>query len=386
MNSLASEFLLDPEVVFLNHGSFGACPRQVFETYQRWQRLLEYQPVKFLSRDYLDHMRSARGQLASFVGADPSDLAYIPNATFGVNVVARSLELKEGDQVLLTNHEYGACENVWRFLSTKLGFQLLRVEIPLPLPSQENIVEMIWKEVKPRTKIIFLSQITSPTAGQLPAAQICTRAREVGILTMVDGAHVPGQLDLDVGEIGADFYSGNCHKWLLAPKGAAFLHVQPERQERIDPLVVSWGWGDHSPFHGDSRFLDLLEWWGTKDPSAYLTVPEAIAFQRMHRWEEVRIDCQKMLRDLLAEIQTLTGLPPLYSAPAEADLQMAAAEIPASWKPEGLQTWLYKRHRIEIPVILWEERWLIRPSVQGYNSWEDLDLLLAALREYRDQV
>ena len=382
MDDLRAQFLLDPEVVFLNHGSFGAAPRPVFETYQRWQRRLEQQPVRFLGRDLLDHLRHARQQLAALVGVEARDLVLIPNATFGVNVIARSLDFQPGDEVLTCDHEYGACRNVWSFLEEKTGLNVVEQSLPLPLPPEEEILEKLWNGVSPRTRLIFLSQITSPTAVHLPVKAVCARAREEGILTLIDGAHAPGQVELDLAEIGAAFYTGNCHKWLLAPKGSAFLHVRPERQALIEPLVVSWGWGENCPYRSDSRLLALLEWRGTRDPAAQLSIPAAIKFQEEHTWGKVRIRCRRLLREALEEIQALTGCPSLYPVDSNAYAQMAAAELPASWDPAGLQNWLYQQHQIEIPVIHWQDRWLLRPSVQGYNTREDLEKLAAALRAY----
>ena len=386
MNPLKPLFLLDPEVTFLNHGSFGAAPRPVMQVYQDWQRRLERQPVLFLVRESREHFRTARHQLASYLGADPENIVYIPNATYGVNVIARSLDFNPGDELLTSNHEYGACDNIWAFLGQKKGLNVIRQEIPLPLPSKEEIIDLIWSGVSENTRLIFLSQITSPTAVRLPVEEICQRAREAGILTLVDGAHAPGQLSQNLGEMEADFYTGNCHKWLMAPKGSGFLHIRPEHQELIEPLVVSWGWGKNSPYESDTRLQAILEWWGTKDPAAYFSTPAAIKFQRDHNWDQVRSDCQDLLAWVLEKIESLTGLPSIYGDNKDNFIQIGAAEWPADWKPEELQTWLYDHHRVEIPVIQWEERWLIRPSVQGYNSLEDLDLLVQALGEYQQTL
>ena len=382
MNNLQSHFLLDPEVIFLNHGSFGATPKLVFDTYQDWQRQLETQPVKFLIKDFHDNLRSARHQLAASLGADSPNLVFVPNTTFGMNIIARSLNFQEGDEVLTSNHEYGACDNIWSFLNRKTGVKVVRQEIPLPLPSPEEIADRIWQGVTDHTRLISLSQITSPTAVHLPVEEICRKARDAGILTLIDGAHAPGQLDLNLEEIGADFYVGNCHKWLMAPKGSAFLHVCPGQQELIEPLVVSWGWGENCPYESDSRILELLEWWGTKDPAAYLSVPAAIQFQEDHNWDDVREVCRDMLSETLARIETLTGMPSIYGHNKGNFIQLGAAELPAGCQPEKLQSWLYEKYRIEIPVIDWENRWLIRPSVQGYNTREELDKLVEVLGEY----
>ena len=382
MDNIRTQFLLDSEVIFLNHGSFGATPRPVFEVYQDWQRQLERQPIQFLTRDMLDQFRNARHELASFLGADPLNLVYIPNATFGINLIARSLDFQAGDEVLTSNHEYGACDNVWSFISQKKGLKIIRQEIPLPLPAPAEIVDRFWSGVTAQTKLIFLSQITSPTAVRLPVEEICQRAKEAGIMTLIDGAHAPGQLDFNLEDIGADFYTGNCHKWVMAPKGSAFLHVIPERQELIEPLVVSWGWGINCPYESDSRFLDLLEWWGTTDPAAYLSVPAAIRFMEDHMWGKVKDECHRLLSETITQLEEMTGMPSIYGENPSNFIQLGAIELPPGSNHRELQAWLYDEYKIEVPVIDWEGRWLLRPSVQGYNTREDLEVLVSAVAEY----
>ncbi len=386
MDSIKDLFYLDPEVIFLNHGSFGATPRSVLEYYQDWQRRLELQPVLFLARDLQEHFRSARQKLASYLNADPENLVFVPNATFGVNIIARSHNFQPGDELLTSNHEYGACDNVWEFISLKTGLKVIRREIPLPLPSKEKMIDMIWEGVTKKTRMIFLSQITSPTAIRLPIEEICQRAREAGILTLVDGAHAPGQIDLDLKQLGVDFYTGNCHKWLMSPKGSGFIQIRPEHQDVVEPLVVSWGWGENCPFESDSRLQAVLEWWGTKDPAAYFSTPSAITFQQEHHWDKVRVECHRLLSNTLKKIENLTGLASVYGGNVDNFIQLGSAEWPASWNPDELQSWLYETHKIEIPVIHWEDRWLIRISVQGYNDQGDLDLLVMALEEYKQII
>ena len=212
------EFLLDPDVVFLNHGSFGACPREVFEEYQHWQRRLEAQPVRFLQRELPELLANARARLADFVGADADEVVFVPNPTFAVNELARCLPLHGDDEVLLSDQEYGACLRAWQFMQAKGRLRVVQQPIRLPLSSVENTVEEFWRGVTPKTRVIFLSQITSPTALTLPVDAICRRAREANILTIIDGAHGPGQVDIDLHAMQADFYVATCHKWLCAHK------------------------------------------------------------------------------------------------------------------------------------------------------------------------
>jgi isopenicillin-N epimerase len=373
-------FLLDPDVIFLNHGSFGATPRSVFEVYQSWQRRLEWQPVKFLGRDIGSYLAEARAALGAYVGAAADDLVFVPNATFGVNVVGRSLRLGPGDEVLATDHEYGACENVWRYESKQRGFAYVRQPVPLPLTSAEDIVEQVWAGVTPRTKVIFLSHITSPTAVCLPVADICARARDAGILTVVDGAHAPGQVPLDLPALGADFYTGNCHKWLCSPKGSALLYARPEAQHLIEPLVVGWGWGAGRLLTFGSDFLDYNQYLGTDDYAAYLTVPAAIAFQQGHDWDTVQARCHDLAADFVARMAALTGLPGIYPAGGGGFFhQMALAPLPPETNEVALKARLYDEFRVEIPTIRWNGRPYLRASFQGYNTAADLDALLAAL-------
>jgi isopenicillin-N epimerase len=352
--NLRDLFLLDPDVVFLNHGSFGATPRPVFEAYQNWQRQLERQPVQFIGRELGGYLDEARRVLGDYLNADKDDLVYIPNATFGTNIVANSLNLGEGDEVLTTDHEYGACENVWYYLSRKRGFRYIKQPLPLPFTTPEDVVEQIWQGVTPRTKVIFMSHITSPTAVILPIATICHKAREAGIITVIDGAHAVGQLPLDMQAIGADFYFSNAHKWLCAPKGSAFLYARRERQHLIEPLVVGWGWGEHRNLRYGSDYIDYLQFLGTGDPSAYLSVPAAIQFQVEHDWPQVTQQCHELLCQTLQRTTAITELPTPYS---EAFYhQLAIVPLPPIDDLVAFKNRLYDGYRIEIPVIAWQER------------------------------
>lgn len=375
--SLKNLFLLDPQVTFLNHGSFGACPRPVMETYQQWQHRLEWQPVQFLANDLTAHLAQARQTLGQLINAPAGDLVFVPNATYAVNLVARSLQLQAGDEVLATDHEYGACQFTWQFLSQKQGFRYVQQSIPLPVRSDEEIVEQFWQGVTAHTKVIFISHITSPTALCLPIAAICARARQQGILTVVDGAHALGQLDLDMVTIGADFYTSNAHKWLCAPKGSAFLYTRPEQQPLIEPLIVSWGWDKNRTMHLGSDYLDYLEWSGTMDPSAYLSVPAAIQFQAEHNWPAVRQQCHQLVTQAITRIGELTGREAI--APPHFYHQMAAAPLPPISDLPAFKARLYHDYQIEIPCTTWKNWQFIRISMQGYNSQQDIDTLLAAL-------
>jgi len=305
----AEHFQIRPDITFFNHGSFGACPRPVFETYQEWQRRLETDPVEFLGRRLNEIRYEAQESLATYLGTQADRIVFVRNTTVGVNIVARSLRLGPGDEVLATDHEYGASDRIWRFLSGQHGMHYINQPIPLPLESDEEVIEHLWRGVTPRTKVVFISHITSPTALIFPVAKICQRAREAGILTVVDGAHAPGQILLDLDALGADFYIGNCHKWLCAPKGAAFLYARPEQQALLQPLIVSWGWDSLTP--SSSTFQDYFGWLGTDDPAAYLSVPSAISFQREHNWDAVRVACHELAGLARQQITALVGTEPI---------------------------------------------------------------------------
>ena len=269
--TMRDAFLLDPDLIFLNHGSFGACPREVFAKYQQWQLELERNPVEFLGRRSGVLLADARARLGAHLGASGDDLVFVPNATTGVNIVARSLSLQAGDEVLATDHEYGACDATWEFVCQRVGAHYRRVPVPLPF-EPDAWASRLLAAAGPRTKLIFASHLTSTTALMFPVAQLCAGARQAGIRTLIDGAHAPGQVALDLAATGADFYTGNCHKWLCAPKGSAFLHMRPERQGKIEATVVSWGHlagaGGHSGFDaytGKSAFERRLQWQGTRD-------------------------------------------------------------------------------------------------------------------------
>ncbi len=375
-----ARYLLAPAITILYHSSFGACPEPVFAEWQAWQRRLEREPVLLLGRQINELLAEAGEGLAGFLRAPAEDLVFVPNATHGVNIVARALarRLGPGDEVLLTDHEYGACERTWRFLAREVGFSIVTGETPLPLVDEEDWLETFWSSVTPRTKVIFASHISSPTALTFPVAKLCARAREAGITTLIDGAHAPGQLDLDLGAVGADYYTGNCHKWLCAPKGSAFLYARAEAQELLEPLVVSWGWESESP--GPSRFQDLYGWTGTADPSAYLSVPAAIRFQRENDWPKAREACRALLGEASERIAGLTGMEQLSSEDGSFWTQMRAFELPPG-DPQGLQRLLWERYAIEIPLMAWRGKRLLRVSIQVHNAAEDVDRLIEALRE-----
>ncbi|MGE5263890.1 MAG: aminotransferase class V-fold PLP-dependent enzyme [Acidobacteriota bacterium] len=369
-------FLLDPEVAFLNHGSFGATPRPIFEKYQWWQRELERQPVEFLGRRFDDLLRDARTALGAYVHTAADNLVYVTNATTGLNIVARSLHLSPGDEILTTDHEYGALDRTWRFLCRKTGAAYKQQRIPVPVSSPQDIGDRLWSGVTSRTRAIFFSHITSPTALTFPVQEICRRARQAGIISIVDGAHAVGQVPLDLEEIGADFYSSNLHKWMCCPKGSAFLYARPEKQDLVEPLIVSWGYESEKP--GASRFVDEQEWTGTRDIAAWLTTPKAIEFYEKYNWEQVRAQCHTLARYVRERITALTGLPPLSPDSTDWYRQMVTLPLPPCDAAQ-LKSRLYDEFRVEVPIVIWHDQPYIRVSIQAYNTLEEVENLVLAL-------
>lgn len=369
MNDIRAQFMIDPSVVFLNHGSFGACPKPVFEAYQRWQRELEYQPVEFLGRRVEGLLDAARARLAEYLNGDVENLVFVPNATSGVNIAARSIPLQPGDEILTTEYEYGACIYAWEHVC-RCGAKVVKQPITLPLTTLDAFVEEFWQGVTPRTKVIYLSHIAAPLALIFPIEPIIKRAREAGIITVIDGAHAPGQIPLDMKAIGADFYTGNCHKWMNTPKGSAFLYVRPEHHYPLEPLIISWGWVEGATFAMRNQMQ------GTRDPSAYLTVPDGIDWMHAHDWDSVRLRCHELAVSIRDQIRGVTEIDHL--APDHFFSQMFTALLPPCDAP-AIKAKLYDDYRVEVP--LWEVngQQYIRVSIQVYNTPEDGAALVRAL-------
>lgn len=379
---LKEAFLLRKDITFLNFGSFGATPKPIFEVYQQFQRELEYEPVQFIINKGPEYLKESRVRLAEFLTCEPDDLVYVPNPTFAVNIVARSLDLKAGDEILSTNIEYGACDRTWEFYCAEKGAKYVRQAISLPIQSKEAFLADFWKGFSEKTRIVFISQITSATGLILPVKEICDEAKRRGLLVFIDGAHVPAHIELNLIALNADFYTGACHKWMMTPKGSSFLHVKPEHQKQLDPLVISWGYKADYPSH--SQFLDYHQFNGTRDFSAYLTIPEAIDFMKVNDWWGVAEGCRTLVQLWLPKLCDLVGSKPLAPVTDEFIGQMGSIPIQCE-NPIELKHVLYNEYQIEIPVMVQNGQVYIRYSINAFNSEEDLIKLENTLKNLKER-
>lgn len=373
-----SQFLLDPTITFLNHGSFGACPQPVFAEFQRFQRELELDPVHFIQKKLPVYLKQAKAPLAAFIGCNQDDFFFVPNPTVAINTVMRSLQLQPGDEILATNHEYGAMDRTWHFYCKKSGAKYVRQPISLPVVSKEQIIQEFWKGYTGKTKVVFLNHISSSTALIFPVKEICEKAQELGLITIVDGAHVPGHIDLNISELNPDYYTGTLHKWMLAPKGSSFLYVKKELQDNIDPLVVSWGYESLAP--SESRFLDYHEYQGTNDHSAFLCTPAVINFLKENDWKVKSEACKQIVFDNYQRFCDLLQTQPIAPITEEFLGQMASIPVKTS-KPSELKDLLYDKYKIQIPVMPLNGNIYLRYSMNAYNTQEDLEVLYRALED-----
>ncbi|WP_037076987.1 aminotransferase class V-fold PLP-dependent enzyme [Pseudonocardia spinosispora] len=348
-------FLLDPDLTHLNHGAFGACPRPVFDVYQRWQRELERSPSGMFDR-LDDELAVVRRALAAYLGAQPEGIALVLNATVALNTVLRSLRIGPGDELLTTEHEYGAIRNALSFVAGRTGARVV--------VARGTTAEEIWAGATARTRALVVSHISSPTALLLPVERLCALARDAGVLSVVDGAHGPGQLDLDLDALGADVYVGNCHKWLCAPKAAAFLHTRREVRPLLDPLAAGWGWGE-------TAYEPSQDWRSARDPSAYLSVPAAIDFVTAH-------GRQAECRDLLRGARTLMADAGFAPFADEQPIQMAYFLLPAC-DPAAVTRLLRSEFAIDAPVRAWNTQPMVRISIAPYVRLDDIQRLAEAL-------
>jgi len=376
-------------VVFLNHGSFGACPQRVLEAQSEWRARLERQPLQFLARELEPQLDAARAALAQFVGASPDDLVFVPNATHGVNTVLRSIAFQPGDELLVTDQEYNACRNALEFAAERSGARVVVANLPYPVRNADELVAPVLERVTPRTRLALVDHVTSQTGMVLPLARLVEELNHRGVDTLVDGAHAPGMVPLNLTQLGAAYYTGNCHKWLCAPKGAALLHVRRDKQPAIRPLSISHG--ANSARQDRSRFLLEFGWQGTFDPSAYLSVPEAIRFLGSLRpggWPEVMAANRALAlaarKILCASLQVPEPCPGEFIGSLAAVFLPDAApdawpRLPVNEYP--LQDALRIKHHIEVPIVPWPAppKRILRVSAQLYNSPPQYEFLARML-------
>ena len=377
MQNLKHYFLLRKDITFLNFGSFGACPKPIFEDYIRWQYLLESEPVQYIAFEGVKYLQKSREALAQYIHCDADDLVLITNPSYAVNMIAKSFPLQAGDEILTTNIEYGACDKTWNYYCKKAGAIYRQHNIQFPIQSKEEIVEGFFKEVNEKTKLIFISHITSSTGLILPVEEICKKAKSLGIPTFVDGAHVPGHIPLNLTTLEADYYTGACHKWMMTPKGCSFLYVRKELQKQVDPLIISWGYDSAMPSH--SQFLDYHQMNGTRDFSAMLTIPKAIEFMNTHNWTEVSTKCRKIVQENAPRFCKLLNTEPLCPITDEFIGQLYSTRIQLT-APEQFQRMLFEKHRIEVPITRMGNDFFIRYSINAFNTQADLDVLYEALK------
>lgn len=383
MQNLKQQFLLRDDITFLNFGSFGACPKPIFEKYQQFQLELEQEPVQFITANGLKYLETSRQALGNYLHCDKDDLVYVTNPSYAVNAVAKSFGLKPGDEILTSSLEYGACDKAWEYYCEKTGAVYVKQPISLPVQSKEEFVTEFFKGLSSKTKLVFISHITSSTGLRLPVEAVCAAAKEKGIMTFVDGAHAPGQVPLNLQDSPFDMYTGACHKWMMTPKGSSFLYVKKEYQQMVDPLIVSWGYKALFPSH--STFLDYHQMNGTRDYSAFLTIPTAIQFMKENNWTEVAAQCRILVQQNAAAFCALLGSEPLAPVNDDFILQLFSAEIKAP-EPEKLYRHFFDTYKIEIPVMRHGNKVFLRYSINAFNSQQDLDTLFAAIKDIKSNT
>jgi isopenicillin-N epimerase len=377
-DDVASEWAIRGDTIYLNHGSFGPAPRAVLETRQAWQRRLDEQPMDFFVRQYEPAWLAARQSLARFVGASPGDMVFVENATSGMNVVANSVSLSAGDQVVLTDHAYGAVQRIWERACQRAGAERVTVDHPRPIQSQEQIVAAIAQAITDRTRLLVISHVTSPTALIMPVRAICEAAAARGVAVCVDGPHAPLHVDLDLSSLACDYYTASCHKWLCAPFGSGFLYVNQTCQNAIQPPTLSWGrLLPALPGSWDEQFI----WSGTRDPSAYLSVPAAIDFFAELGIERVRARIYDLATYARQRLLDALGTTPLAPPTASWYGAMAHVPLPPDAAP-SLQQRLWDQDRIEVPIVAWHDQHYVRVSCHLYNTRHHIDRLIDALRRH----
>lgn len=385
IDSMHALWRLTPGVTYLNHGSFGPSPVVVQNERLKLLQELEGNPMDFLVRKMPILIREATTELAKFLNASPDNLVLQPNATFAMNVVANNVALEPGDEVLLNDHEYGAVIRIWGQKCQAVGARTVLARLPFPVESKESIVEAIMSQVTPRTKLIVMSHVTSPTALILPVKEVCERARRLKIPVCIDGPHAPLLVPVNLNELDCDFYTASCHKWLSAPFGSGFLYVRSRLKQGLKPGIVSWG----RSLNGDTpNWKDEFDWQGTYDATPNLAVPAAIAFFKEIGPKTFRKRTHELAAYVRQQLIEKVGAQPISPDSDEWYGSMVAVELPVNddSTPPGqvhpLQRWLWAQHQIEVPVVRWKEKTLLRVSAHLYNTPSEMDHLVRAVAEW----
>ncbi len=376
VQQLKEQFLLKKEITYLNFGAYGACPKPIFEAYQQFQLELETEPTVFVNETGPAYLKASREALGAYLNCSADDIVYVTNPSYAVNIIAKSLKIGAGDEVLTTNLEYGPCDKTWKYYCEQKGATYKKIQTRFPLESKEDFIAQFTTGITEKTKLIFLSHITSSTGLRLPVEEICAIANQRGIIIYVDGAHAPGQIDLDLNSFGVDIYTGACHKWMLTPKGSSFLYVRKSLQDLFDPLVISWGFNTPKPSH--SRFLDNHQLQGTRDYAAFLTIPAAIQFMQQFCWREVAKKCKEISQNNGERFCELLGTK--ANSPINDDFIAQMFAIPLKIvSPEKVHNILYQQFKIQVPITTHEGNHYLRYSIQGFNDQTDLDNLYEAI-------
>ena len=374
-------FMIDPDSVYLTHGTFGGCLKVAFNNKIKWQQKIESDPFDFLNNHAINDLEYSRKILGQYLNCNYDDVVYFPNPSTALNAVIKSLQLKSGDEVLTSNHEYGSLDRTWQYYSRLKEYNYKQINIDIPYNDINIFLDSFSKAITQKTKIIYLSHITSSTGLVFPVKEICEIARNNNIISIIDGAHAPGQIEVDISNINPDIYVGACHKWMCSPKGASFLYANKNIQNLIEPLVISWGWEADLP--GKSRFLDYHQYQGTNDISAYLTIPKIINFFEKHKWNEIQNKCHHLVIDFLKD--NINKIEPCSTNPNHL-AQMLSFKINKNSKlvkkifesPIGIieaQNKIFDYNKIRIPIIVWNEEVFTRISIQAYNQPQDLEKL-----------
>jgi isopenicillin-N epimerase len=377
-NNLKSQFLLRKDITYLNFGAYGACPKPVLDKYHRIQEEVEEDSTHFIQEKLPEYLKDSRIALSDFLKCNADDMVYVTNPSYAVNIVAKSLRLNPGDEVLTSDLEYGACDRTWEYYCRQKGAVYVRQKIRFPIESKEDFISQFLQGITSKTKLIFISHLTSSTGLRLPVHEICAFAKEKGIPTFIDGAHAPGQVTVNLTELQADYYTGACHKWMLCPKGSSFLYVKKEWQDSLDPLLISWGYNSDNP--SNSQFLDYHQMQGTKDYSPFVTVPYAINFMKENNWNSVREECKTITQDNADRFCKLLKATPLCPVTDDFIAQLYSIRLKIN-APERLHGLLYEKYKIQVPVMPHNDMWYLRYSINAFNSNDDLDKLYKALEE-----